>query len=305
MLKKVCLLTVGMMALSGCSLFEPWDEEKEAVVQEEVPLDALSSAVYKVEKPYKINDVWYFPAENYQYSQQGLASWYMPANGTATTANGEQYIPSAVSARHKTLPLPSIVRITNLENGKSVIARVNDRGPMVNNRLIDVSQKGAELLEFPQTGTVQVKVEVLPAESQAVKDELVNAGRVWGGENGMNQSDLSLVPPMPVPQTRTQEVVYQRPVQQQTVAVQQPAQRRVAAAGNGIYVRLGAFGNATNAAKAERAANSVAGAATESTMRNGQTLTIVKAGPFASRSEANAAVTKLRRMGYRDAYVAK
>ena len=187
MLKKVCLLTVGMMALSGCSMFEPWGEEpatvqEEAVIQEDVIPGALSSAVYKVEKPYKINDIWYFPAENYQYSQQGLASWYVPANGTATTANGEQYIASAVSARHKTLPLPSIVRITNLENGKSVIARVNDRGPMVNNRLIDVSQKGAELLELPVTGTAQVKVEILPAESQALKNELVSAGRVWGGE---------------------------------------------------------------------------------------------------------------------------
>ena len=134
--------------------------------------------MYKVEQPYAINGVWYWPAENYQYTQTGLASWYVQQTDNAITANGELYIPSVVSARHKTLPLPSIVRITNLENGKNVIARVNDRGPMVNNRLIDVSQKGAELLELPVSGTAQVKVEVLPAESQAVKAELVNAGRV-------------------------------------------------------------------------------------------------------------------------------
>ena len=297
MLKKLCLVTVGMLALSGCSLFEPWEEEngEEAAVVEEYVPDALAGAMYKVEKPYTINGVYYFPAENYEYSQTGLASWYIPKNDGAITANGEQYIPSAVSARHKTLPLPSIVRITNLENGKSVVARVNDRGPMVNNRLIDVSQKGAELLGLPPSGTAQVKVEVLAAESKAVKDELVNAGRVW--VEGAPQNDLEFMPPMvneePLVVPAQKEVVYQ------------PAKKKVVAAGRGLYVRLGAFGNSANAAKAERAANSVAKAVTDTTVRNGQALEVVKAGPFATRAEAEAAVTKFRRMGYRDAYIAK
>lgn len=302
MLKKIGLVTVGMMALSACSMLEPWDEEQDVVVQEELSEDSLvqanplAGAMYKVERPYSINNVWYVPAENYGYSQTGLASWYVPKDANGITANGEQYIPSAVSARHKTLPLPSIVRITNLQNGKSVVARVNDRGPMVNNRLIDVSQKGAELLEMPVSEAVEVKVELLPAESQAVKAELVEAGRVWS--DNATQKELDLVPQMPVPQKEvvatasTQEVVYQ-------------PQSKPVVTGSGIYVRLGAFGNSGNVAKAERAAYTVSGAAADTTVRNGRTLTIVKAGPFATRAEADNAVAKLRKMGYRDAYVAK
>ncbi|MBP5343819.1 MAG: septal ring lytic transglycosylase RlpA family protein [Alphaproteobacteria bacterium] len=303
MLKKIGLVTVGMMALSACSMLEPWDEEQDVVVQEEISEDSLvqanplAGAMYKVERPYSVNNVWYVPAENYSYSQTGLASWYVPKDANGITANGEQYIPSAVSARHKTLPLPSIVRITNLQNGKSVVARVNDRGPMVNNRLIDVSQKGAELLEMPASGAVEVKVEVLPAESKAVKAELVEAGRVWS--DNATQNELDLVPQMPVPQKEvvatasTQEVVYQ------------PQSSKPVVGGSGVYVRLGAFGNSGNAAKAERAANTISEAVTDTTVRNGRTLTIVKAGPFATRAEANEAVAKLRKMGYRDAYIAK
>ena len=302
MLKKICLVTVGMAALSACSLMEPWEEEQQGVVVQEEVIESnpIAGAMYKVERPYSINNVWYVPAENYQYSQTGLGSWYVPKDSNGITANGEQYIPSAVSARHKTLPLPSIVRITNLENGKSVIARVNDRGPMVNNRLIDVSQKGAELLELPVSEAVQVKVEVLPAESQAVKAELVEAGRVW--TETTSQNNLELVPQMPVPQEEviatasTQEVVYQP---------QPQVSKPIASVAKGVYVRLGAFSNAGNAAKAERAANTVAGAVKDSTVRNGQTLTIVKAGPFATKAEANEAIAKLRRMGYRDAFISK
>ena len=299
MFKKICLVTVGMMSLSACSLLEPWSEEndEEIIVQEQAEAVALSGAVYKVERPYSINNVWYVPAENYKYSQTGLASWYVPKEDNYVTANGEQYIPTAVSARHKTLPLPSIVRITNLENGKSVIARVNDRGPAVNNRLIDVSQKGAELLELPLSEPVEVRVEVLPAESQAVKAELVEAGRVWA-EN-VDQNSFTIAP---VDSAAQEQVV---PVAQEVVYQPQPAQQRKAVAGKGIYVRLGAFGNATNAAKAERAANSVAGAVRDTTVRNGQNLTVVKAGPFASRAAATDAISKLRNMGYRDAYIAK
>jgi len=306
MLKKVCLLTVGMMALSACSMFESWDDEGEDVVVEEVAdSDVLSGAVYKVEAPYTVNNVLYIPAENYKYSQTGLASWYVPNDKDMVTANGEQYIPTAISARHKTLPLPSIVRITNLENGKSIVARVNDRGPMVNNRLIDVSQKGAELLDLPESEPVEVRVEILPAESQAVKAELVEAGRVWIENN--NPNDLSLLPVEPVSQpsvmstTSTQEIIYQpQPQVQPKPVVSQPK-----ATGKGVYVRLGAFGSASNIAKADRAANTVAHVAHDTTMRNGQSLTIVKAGPFANRSEAMAAISRLRSMGYRDAYIAK
>ena len=157
MMKYVLLLTTAL-ALTACKssgpLFESWEDDAEVNTADTV---IPNGSMYKVEKPYEINGVWYFPQENYSYKEQGRASWYMPANGAvAKTANGEDYIATEMTARHKTLPLPSIVKITNLDNGKSIVARVNDRGPMVNNRLIDVSQKAAQELGMPVSGTSMV-----------------------------------------------------------------------------------------------------------------------------------------------------
>lgn len=132
-------------------------------------------ATYKVEEPYQIKDEWYTPKEDYAYKERGIAGWYQEEEGTLT-ANGEKYDETVLTAMHKTLPLPSLVRITNLENGNVAIVRVNDRGPYVNNRLIDVSQKAAEALEFNMIGTTMVQVEILPDESKKLKEEILRQG---------------------------------------------------------------------------------------------------------------------------------
>lgn len=139
---------------------------------------------YKIGEAYQIKDVWYTPKEDYAYAESGIAGWYQEENGSLTS-NGEKYDDDVMSAMHKTLPLPSIVRITNLENGNVAIVRVNERGPYVNNRLIDVSQKAAEALEFNMVGTTMVKVEVLPDESRRLKQEIFKA-------NGMSMEDTLL-----------------------------------------------------------------------------------------------------------------
>ena len=128
-MKKLLFSCAMVLALSACTsngpLFHSWEDYE---------TERASSAVYKVEEPYEIKGIWYFPSEQAGYSEKGLASWYMPAGDSALTANGEVYDANLLTARHKTLPLPSLVKITNLENGKEIVARVNDRGPMVNNR---------------------------------------------------------------------------------------------------------------------------------------------------------------------------
>ncbi|MBR5129920.1 MAG: septal ring lytic transglycosylase RlpA family protein [Alphaproteobacteria bacterium] len=137
---------------------------------------------YKIGEPYQIKDVWYTPKEDYSYSETGIAGWYQEENGELT-ANGEKYDDDIMSAMHKTLPLPSLVRVTNLENGNVAIVRVNERGPYVNNRLIDVSQKTAEALEFNMVGTTMVKIEVLADESRDLKREIFK-------ENGLSIKDV-------------------------------------------------------------------------------------------------------------------
>ncbi len=129
--------------------------------------------VYKVGNPYKVLGRWYYPKEDYDYKEEGVASWYGPDFHAKKTANGEKYDMNALTAAHKTLPLPSIVRVTNLENGRSLVVRVNDRGPYARNRIIDVSKKVAQLLGFLEQGTAKVRVEVLEQESKNLKAALL------------------------------------------------------------------------------------------------------------------------------------
>ena len=121
---------------------------------------------YKVGKPYKISGQWYYPKEDYSYSEVGIASWYGKDFHAKKTANGENYDMNTLTAAHRTLPLPSIVRVTNLENGRSLVLRVNDRGPYAKNRIIDISKRGAQLLGFQTQGTAKVRVDLLEDESK-------------------------------------------------------------------------------------------------------------------------------------------
>lgn len=127
-----------------------------------------SHGYYKVGNPYQINGIWYYPAEDYAYDETGIASWYGPGFHKERTANGETFNQEEVTAAHKTLPMPSLVRVTNLDNGRSIVVRVNDRGPFVGGRIIDMSHRSAQLLGFDRSGTAKVRVQILPDESRAV-----------------------------------------------------------------------------------------------------------------------------------------
>ncbi|RUX80025.1 septal ring lytic transglycosylase RlpA family protein, partial [Mesorhizobium sp. M7A.F.Ca.CA.004.08.1.1] len=110
-------------------------------------------------KPYQVRGKWYYPKEDKRYAKVGLASWYGDAFHGRLTANGEVYDMTHLTAAHPTMPLPSYARVTNLKTGSSVIVRVNDRGPYHEGRIIDVSERAAQMLDYVNTGTAQVKVE--------------------------------------------------------------------------------------------------------------------------------------------------
>jgi rare lipoprotein A len=114
---------------------------------------------YRVGKPYTVAGRVYVPEEDAGYREEGLASWYGDDFHGRLTANGEVFDMASLTAAHPTLPMPSYARVTNLSNGKSLIVRVNDRGPYHGNRLIDVSNRAAELLEFKGNGVARVRVE--------------------------------------------------------------------------------------------------------------------------------------------------
>jgi len=118
----------------------------------------VAGARPKVGKPYQVGGIWYVPKEDPNYDVRGVASWYGDQFHKRPTANGEIFNMYAVSAAHTTLPLPSIVEVTNLENGRKLKVRVNDRGPFVGNRVIDLSHEAARQLGFDRKGLAKVRV---------------------------------------------------------------------------------------------------------------------------------------------------
>ncbi len=128
---------------------------------EEAPPPATGGGIYKVGDPYSIAGVWYYPREDPDYDETGIGSWYGEEFHGRVTANGEIFDRNAITAAHPTLPMPVNARVTNLENGRSLVVRINDRGPFVNDRVIDLSERAAELLGYRIQGTARVRVTFL------------------------------------------------------------------------------------------------------------------------------------------------
>ena len=126
----------------------------------------------KIGAKYIIKGKTYTPKNYKKYQETGIASWYGDAFHGKKTANGEIFNAKSVTAAHRTLPLPSMVRVTNLKNGKMIMARVNDRGPFAGDRIIDLSRKSASLLGFKKQGVAKVKVELLPDETNELLKQL-------------------------------------------------------------------------------------------------------------------------------------
>lgn len=230
--------------------------------QPAVPSGAPQQAQpYKVGKPYQVDGVWYYPKVDMDYDETGIASWYGPGFHGQYTANGEIYDQNALTAAHKTLPLPSMVRVTNLDNGRSIEVRVNDRGPFVNGRIIDLTRRDAQLLGFIDRGTAKVRVQVMKEESMA----LAALASSQGGENAgpkpaaAPSGSVSATPlppigkapapaaPMP-PATQTAALPPPKSVVGQTVAPQPDGKVVVQPVrATNIYIQAGAFTRQSNA----------------------------------------------------------
>lgn len=145
----------------------------------------------QIGRPYQVRGKWYYPREELGYKRQGRASWYGSAFHGRLTANGEVYDMNHLSAAHPTMPLPSYARVTNLANGSSVIVRVNDRGPYHSDRVIDLSQKAATMLDYQHTGTADVKVEYVGRAPLEGRDDgfLLASYRTPGTRDRLMQPD--------------------------------------------------------------------------------------------------------------------
>jgi len=302
---------------------------------------APSGRLRGTEKPYQVAGKWYFPRADPTYDQVGTASWYGYPFQARHTADGEIYDEALITAAHKTLPLPCIVEVTNLQNGRSIRVRVNDRGPFVGERLIDLSKAAAEQLGFDRRGTTQVRVRFITMASPLTAPGLMMASNTPSPSrspyapqpraysDAFDDLETAPAPPIqaayqPQPTPRDDPMAEEdagppetspTPVAGPIVATILPAptptsfarpqmaDRPPATTSGGYSVQAGAFATQSSA---DRAAARLAGAGSAQIVplqRNGATLYRVVVGTFPDASAAGETRARVMAMGFADARV--
>jgi rare lipoprotein A len=192
-------MAIGCLPLANCSSSKLFaDKYSPRVIADGAPIPKGGGS-YLVGQPYTINGRTYYPSESSTYRAEGFASWYGPDFHGRQTANGEIFDMHGISAAHPTLPIPSYVRVTNLDNRRSMIVRVNDRGPYAHNRLIDVSIGAAQALGFYADGVARVRVEYLGRAPLEGSDDHALIATLREGTPAQPTPQLMLASAVPVP----------------------------------------------------------------------------------------------------------
>lgn len=226
--------------------------------------------------PYQVDGKWYVPAHEPSYDEVGIASWYGPTFHGKASASGEPFDENAMTAAHPTLPIPSLVRVTNLDNGRTVVVRLNDRGPFVDDRIIDLSRAAAGALDMHGPGTARVRVQYVgPAPAEP------NVAPVFAQQTATSPPQQPIVsrslPPVAAPQP--------------TVAPIVPA------SGEAYFLQAGAFGDLGNANKMRDRLRPVGATSLRPVMVNGSELYRVMVGPWPTRDAAEQARRELAASG--------
>jgi len=309
---------VAVLSLAACS-----EAQFGADMAKRISPDR-SQGMYKVGKPYLVDGQEYYPQENFEYTETGIASWYGPGFHANKTANGETYDQNELTAAHKTLQMPSLVRVTNLENGRAVVLRVNDRGPYSRGRLIDVSSRAADLLGFKGRGTAKVRVETLPAESRRIAADAMAGKDTRGYEVALNGNPRPAQPNAPVTlypdqtaysvQTASADDTLGAARIDSVEAVALPPSRLEPVQGHisndgrfmpspivthapvesaNVYVQAGAFADAGNAERLSNALRAYGTTKVYPTNVAGKSFYRVRIGPFSSTNQADAVLGRV------------
>lgn len=231
------------------------------------PPSSEPRGVYKLGQPYQVNGRWYVPEFDPNYDRIGIASWYGEEFHGRPTANGERFDRTTISAAHPTLPLPSLVEVTNLDNGRRLVVRVNDRGPFVGDRLIDLSEAAARELGFRDRGLARVRVRFLQLAEDA----------------------RGVPPSLPAPKP---------PSERSRLATREPLE----CVGTDRYlIQVGAF---RDPSRARRAAAALKGFGPVRIERaDAAALLRVQLGPLDDASQALTLLERARALGFRQAFV--
>lgn len=320
--KAIVLVAIGL-AIAGCS-----SHKKQA---KQDPFAGVGSPIYPgsgplpwgggryhVGKPYQVAGQWFTPKEQPGYDKKGTASWYGEDFNRRKTSNGEWFDMNRLTAAHATLPLPSYVKVTNLTNGREVVVRVNDRGPFVDTRIIDLSKRTAEALDFKNKGKAQVRVQYIgPAPLNdkggrhlvAMNTELERGTPMRkmiaaaDGRKGKATTETKMVA-----ETKPVRNAASPAVQAETVAYEQPAEPVVPAAPPGevsYYIQLGSFADAENAARArDQFASAWPVQFIELSGASGPVYR-VRLGPISAGDDARTALVDAQSAGFADARLIK
>jgi rare lipoprotein A len=273
-----------------------------------------NAGVYKVGNPYQIDGTWYYPHEQPDYDETGIASWYGPTFYGHRTANGEMYNGDELTAAHRTLPMPVNVRVTNLDNGRSIIVRVNDRGPYAKGRIIDLSEAAARELDMIRNGTARVRVtyvgraDVNGMPPPQTPPEIVAAVPA-APTTKVDTSALGVVPgatvapPVQVASMPQPSADYSVPAPPPQTPVTGQVQKVPVPAVTHLYVQVGAFSNQANAMRLQARFSDAGNLEVSPITRNGKPLFRVRSGPYDSVADADAALAKLSSLGSNDAQI--
>ena len=261
----------------------------------------------KIGKPYQINGRWYTPKYEKDYDEIGTASWYGPGFHGGYTASGERYDQDGLTAAHKTLPFPAIIRVTNLDNGKSAIIKVNDRGPFVGDRLIDLSKGSAKELGIYGRGLAKVRVQFLDDKTR----EYVES---HGGT-------YQFAAPKKASESKEKiEITEEKPVQdifavadnQDDISVfESPTKTTLSNSNNvgfnkvALFLQTGVFGLRENANKLLEKLNDIGETRIIELNKNDKTMYRVVMGPYNSQYDIDVALGKLSSLGINGAKIVK
>ena len=254
-----------------------------------------AGGIYKIGTPYQIMGSWYYPRENPNYNEVGIASWYGSKFHGRRTANGEIFDMNLLTAAHPTLPMPVRARVTNLENGKSIIVRINDRGPFAKDREIDLSRKAAEVLGFRDKGTTQVRVQYL---GRAPMYDSV--GRLIRGQEPA--SFIAEKPRTPDENKRVAAAPVEQ-VEKQTLDGRTIADPPPPIASKRYAVQVGVFSSRFNAERLKRQLDRITPAEVSEAEINGETYYRVKVGGANVREDARQTRDMLVSAGHQDAVI--
>jgi len=250
-------------------------------------------AFQKIGAPYQVNGTWYIPTHEPDYNETGTASWYGRDFHGKPTANGELFDMNIVSAAHPTLPIPSLVEVTNLTNGRSMVVRVNDRGPFVSDRLIDLSARGATLLGYRDQGSTQVRVRYIgPADPEP----LVTTANLTAPSEEKKWSK-------PAP-TLVQTATLTPVASPKPTGPVKPTLVNSDDVVSGLYVQAGAFSRRANAERALSRVSDVGPAQiVETQTASGASLYRILIGPVENQTAASVLAESVTGLGVTGAHV--